>query len=81
MHITGQRLNPIIVNDVILRLGLNQGTRTIAKELKIARSTVQKIRFNVDLFSSAYAPPSIKLSRPRSLTTAQEELILTYLQD
>jgi transposase len=63
----------MVVNKIILHLRLNQSQRCIAKELKVARSTVQRIQLNVDLFGEPYAPPSVKLGRPRSFTTEQEE--------
>jgi transposase len=70
----GQRLNPVVVNKIQLWLDLGQTNTEIHKELKVSRSTVRRIRLNINLFGNPYAPPSIKLGHPRSLTLEQEEV-------
>jgi hypothetical protein len=72
----GQKLNPILVNEIRHRLELNESLKSIARHTKVQRNTVRSIRLNYELFGGPYAPNTVKLGRRRNLTLEQEDVCI-----
>jgi len=53
-----------VINQIKLRLDLNEYIPDIAVALGLLKITVYKLQLNWDLWGRPYAPPSIKLGRP-----------------
>ena len=55
--------------------------REIVRQTSLYQDTVYKLRKDYRSFGQLYPPQSVKLGRPRLLTTEQEERLLDYLSD
>jgi hypothetical protein len=68
----GRQLPIEIINQIKLRLDLDEKITHIAAALKLSRTTIYKLQLNFDLWGQPYAPPSVKLGRPGSLLEYQK---------
>ena len=60
----GRRLPIEVINQIKLRLDLDEYVPDIAVALGLSKTTVYKLQLNWDLWGQPYAPPSVKLGRP-----------------
>ena len=68
----GRRLPIEVINQIKLRLDLDEDVPNIAAALKVSKVTVYKLQLNWDLWGQPYAPPSVKLGRPSTLLEYQK---------
>ena len=52
-----------VINQIKLRVDLDEYVPNIAVALGLSKTTVYKLQLNWDLWGRLYAPPSIKLGR------------------
>ena len=60
----GRRLLIEVINQIKLRLDLDEYVPDIAVALGLSKTTVYKLQLNWDLWGRLYVPPSVKLGRP-----------------
>ena len=53
-----------VINQIKLRLDLDEYVPNIAVALGLSKTTVYKLQLNWDLWGRPYALPSVKLGRP-----------------
>ena len=80
----GRRLPIEVINQIKLRLDLDEYVPDIAVALGLSKTTVYKLQLNWDLWGRPYAPPSVKLGRPGVLLEYQKQvsilgIILSFL--
>ena len=68
----GRRLPIEVINQIKLRLDLDEDVPNIAAALKVLKVTVYKLQLNWDLWGQPYTPPSIKLGRLSTLLEYQK---------
>ena len=61
------RLPDGLVNRIKIYLDLDRPIGEIVERTKVSRSTIFRIRLNLDVFGTPYPPRTVKLGRPRSL--------------
>jgi hypothetical protein len=74
------RLPDDVVNRIVVRLKNNEEVPAIRKAIKVAKSTIYRIRLNLDLWGTPYPPPTVVLGRPRGLLPYQEEVMSKNMQ-
>ena len=62
--IIGRRLPIEVINQIKLRLDLDEYVPNIVVALGLSKTTVYKLQLNWDLWGQPYAPLSVKLDRP-----------------
>jgi len=70
----GRRLPIEVINQIKLRLDLDEYVPNIAVALGLSKTTVYKLQLNWDLWDRPYAPPSVKLGRPGLLLEYQKQV-------
>jgi transposase len=73
----GRRLPIEVINQIKLRLDLDECVPDIAAALRLSKTTVYKLRLNWDLWGQPYAPPSVKLGRPSLLLEYQKQVSIS----
>ena len=68
----GRRLPIEVINQIKLRLDLNEYVPNIAVTLGLSKTTIYKLQLNWDLWGQPYAPPNVKLSKPGLLLEYQK---------
>ena len=68
----GRRLPIEVINQIKLRLDLNEDVPNITAALKVSKVTIYKLQLNWDLWGQPYAPPSVKLGRLSTLLEYQK---------
>ena len=63
----GRRLPIEVINQIKLRLDLNEDVPNITAALKVSKVTVYKLQLNWDLWGQPYTLPSVKLGRLSTL--------------
>ena len=80
----GRRLPIEVINQIKLRLDLDEYIPDIAVALGLSKTTVYKLQLNWDLWGRPYAPPSVKLGRLGVLLEYQKQvsihsIVLSFL--
>ena len=70
----GRRLEPHVCSLIKSHLDANTSCKVIARELRVALSTIYRIRLHYDLFDAPYPPKMVKLGRPQAFTVAQQDV-------
>jgi DNA invertase Pin-like site-specific DNA recombinase len=68
----GKRLPDEVIQRICLRIEAHEPPVAIAKAVGVANQTVYRIIDNLIIWGTPYAPPTVHLGRPRTLTAAQE---------
>jgi hypothetical protein len=80
----GRRLLIEVINQIKLRLDLDEYVPNRAVALGLSKTTVYKLQLNWDLWGRPYAPPSVKLGRLGLLLEYQKQvsilgMVLSFL--
>jgi hypothetical protein len=73
------RLPDDVVNRIVVCLKSNEEVPAIEEATKVAKSTIYRIRLNLDIWGTPYPPSTVILGRPRGLLPYQEEVIYKSL--
>jgi transposase len=75
------RLPQELRDRALILFDLGWTTHTIAKDLNVSIRQIYKWKSNLELFGTLTPPPLSVIGRPRTLTTAQEDALLQYIEE
>jgi hypothetical protein len=71
----GRKLSKDVLNRVIIHFEAGDSVPVIHKATKVAKSCLYKLRLNIDLWRTPYAPPTVKPGRPKALLREHELVV------
>ena len=63
----GRKLPDEVVNHVLAHFQAGRTVPQVHEATKIAKSCLYKLRLNMDLWGTPYAPPTVKTGHPKAL--------------
>jgi hypothetical protein len=71
----GRKLSEDVLNRVIIHFEAGETVPVVHKATKVAKSCLYKLRLKIDFWGAPYAPPTVKLGRPKALLREHEIVV------